>query len=121
MRWHRKRTQWSSSTACGHTPKTWARWQGFFGNAGYDTMAPGWSGDEDTVELARAHPDTVANYGIDDVTEHYATINESCPAPPILIGHSFGGMIAEKLLGDEQWGGCHRHRCRPDQVRAAAS
>ena len=78
---------------------SWAPWQNFFGAAGHDTMAPGWPGDQDTVELARANPDTVANNGIDDVTDHYAAIIESLPAPPILIGHSFGGLIAEKLLG----------------------
>ena len=60
---------------------------------------PGWPGDQDTVELARANPDSVANKGIDDVTDHYASIIDALPAPPILIGHSFGGMIAEKLLG----------------------
>ena len=78
---------------------SWEPWQDFFADAGYDTLAPGWPGDQDTVELARANPDTVANHGIDDVTDHYAAIIESLPAPPILIGHSFGGMIAEKLLG----------------------
>ena len=78
---------------------SWAPWQDFFGEAGYDTIAPGWPGDQDTVELARANPDTVANKGIDDVTDHYAAIIEALSAPPILIGHSFGGMIAEKLLG----------------------
>jgi pimeloyl-ACP methyl ester carboxylesterase len=78
---------------------SWAPWEDLFGNAGYETMAPGWPGDQDTVELARANPDTVADKGIDDVTDHYAAIIETLPAPPILIGHSFGGMIAEKLLG----------------------
>ena len=77
---------------------SWAPWQ-TTSNAGYDTLAPGWPGDQDTVELARANPDTVANHGIDDVTNHYAAIIELLPAPPILIGHSFGGMIAEKLFG----------------------
>jgi pimeloyl-ACP methyl ester carboxylesterase len=79
--------------------RSWAPWEEFFGNAGYDTIAPGWPGDQDTVELARANPDTVADKGIDDVTDHYASIIEALPAPPIVIGHSFGGMIAEKLLG----------------------
>ena len=78
---------------------SWESWQDFFSEAGYDTVAPGWPGDQDTVELARANPDSVANKGIDDVTDHYAAIIESLPSPPILIGHSFGGMIAEKLLG----------------------
>ena len=78
---------------------SWAPWEELFGNAGYDTMAPGWPGDEDTVELTRANPDGVANYGIDDVTNHYSAIIDSLPVQPILIGHSFGGMFAEKLLG----------------------
>jgi pimeloyl-ACP methyl ester carboxylesterase len=49
--------------------------------------------------IARANPDSVAGHGIDDVTEHYAGIIAELPAPPVIIGHSFGGMIAEKLLG----------------------
>jgi pimeloyl-ACP methyl ester carboxylesterase len=78
---------------------SWGPWEDFFRNSGYETSAPGWPGDEDTVELARANPDTVANKGIDDVTDHYASIIDTLPAPPIVIGHSFGGMFAEKLLG----------------------
>jgi len=48
---------------------------------------------------ARANPDAIADHGIDDVTRHYQAIIDTLPARPILIGHSFGGMIAEKLLG----------------------
>jgi pimeloyl-ACP methyl ester carboxylesterase len=55
----------------------------------------------DTVELARQHPDSIADHGIDDVTSHYASIIDTLPEKPILIGHSFGGMIAEKLLGQD--------------------
>jgi pimeloyl-ACP methyl ester carboxylesterase len=64
-------------------------------------MAPGWPGVPDTVEAARANPDGIANHGIDDVTSHYAAIIAGLPAKPILIGHSFGGLIAEKLLGQD--------------------
>jgi pimeloyl-ACP methyl ester carboxylesterase len=35
------------------------------------------------------------------VTAHYAGLIERLPAPPVIIGHSFGGMIAEKLLGQD--------------------
>ncbi len=38
---------------------------------------------------------------IEDVTKHYAAIIREMPVKPILIGHSFGGMIAEKLLGED--------------------
>jgi len=67
--------------------------------AGYESFAPGWPGDPDTVEVARANPDSIADHGIDDVTNHYGAFIDQLPARPILIGHSFGGMIAEKLLG----------------------
>ena len=78
---------------------SWASWAELFSAAGYDPIAPGWPGDADTVEAARANPDSIADHGIDDVTRHYQAIIDTLPARPILIGHSFGGMIAEKLLG----------------------
>jgi len=78
---------------------SWAPWAELFSEAGYDPIAPGWPGDPDTVEAARANPDALADHGIDDVTRHYQAIIDTLPARPILIGHSFGGMIAEKLLG----------------------
>jgi alpha-beta hydrolase superfamily lysophospholipase len=78
---------------------SWAPWAELFSAAGYDPIAPGWPGDPDTVEAARANPDAIADHGIDDVTRHYQAIIDSLAARPILIGHSFGGMIAEKLLG----------------------
>jgi pimeloyl-ACP methyl ester carboxylesterase len=81
-------------------PLSWTEWAGFFGAAGYGTMAPGWPGVPDTVAGARANPDAIANHGIDDVTSHYTAIIAGLPAKPILVGHSFGGMIAEKLLGE---------------------
>ena len=78
---------------------SWAPWVELFRGAGYEPIAPGWPGDSDTVEASRANPDGIADHGIDDVTNHYASIIAQLPARPILIGHSFGGMIAEKLLG----------------------
>jgi len=78
---------------------SWAPWAELFSEAGYDPIAPGWPGDPDTVEAARANPDAIADHGIDDVTRHFQAIIDTLPARPILIGHSFGGMIAEKLLG----------------------
>jgi pimeloyl-ACP methyl ester carboxylesterase len=80
---------------------SWANWSDLFQDAGYQTSAPGWPGEPDTVEEARADPDSVADQGIDDVVAHYAKIIEGLDAKPILIGHSFGGMIAQKLLGQD--------------------
>ena len=78
---------------------SWAPWQELFAESGYEPVAPGWPGDADTVEGTRANPDRVANHGIEDVTKHYVKIIDGLDAQPILIGHSFGGLIEEKLLG----------------------
>jgi pimeloyl-ACP methyl ester carboxylesterase len=80
---------------------SWTPWVERFAAAGYAPIAPGWPGDSDTVEASRANPEPIGNQGIDDVFNHYVDIIKTLPAKPILIGHSFGGMIAEKLLGED--------------------
>jgi pimeloyl-ACP methyl ester carboxylesterase len=81
-------------------PTSWEAWEGLFGQAGYDTLAPGWPDEPDTVEAARANADALANKGIADIVEHYCGIIGELSAPPILVGHSFGGLFVEKLLGE---------------------
>jgi pimeloyl-ACP methyl ester carboxylesterase len=80
---------------------SWNPWVELFREAGYEPLAPGWPGDSDTVEESRANPDSIANHGIDDVVEHYTKIVNGLAVKPILVGHSFGGMIAQKLLGQD--------------------
>jgi pimeloyl-ACP methyl ester carboxylesterase len=77
----------------------WQPWEDYFRAHGYTTYAPGWPGDQDDVETTRAQPRAVAEVGVDDVVAHYAAIIAGLGAPPILVGQSFGGMIAEKMLG----------------------
>jgi pimeloyl-ACP methyl ester carboxylesterase len=84
---------------------SWGPWVELFREAGYEPIAPGWPGDPDTVEASRANPDALADHGIDEVTGHYAQIIERLPTRPVLVGHSFGGMIAEKLLGEDYGAG----------------
>src|SRR5712664_268868 len=78
---------------------SWKPWIELFRAAGYDPIAPGWPGDSATVAESNAHPERIANVGIDDVVDHYAQIMRTLPAKPIVIGHSFGGLVAQKLLG----------------------
>lgn len=80
---------------------SWAPWMELFVESGYDSMAPGWPNEPSTVEEARQHPEAVANIGIDEITDHMAGIVDSFDTAPIIIGHSFGGLIAEKLLGED--------------------
>ncbi len=78
----------------------WQPWQDFFGEQGYDTIAPGWPGDLDTVEATRADPSGLNDVGIEAICRHYADIIEKLPQKPIVIGHSFGGLIAQELLAN---------------------
>ena len=78
---------------------SWEPWEQLFGGRGYSTLAPGWPGDKETVAATRDDPDSVANIGIDDVAVAYSSIIEELPASPILIGHSFGGLMVQNLLG----------------------
>ena len=82
-------------------PQSWASWIEEFSKAGYTAAsAPGWPGVADTVQASRDAPDAIADHGIEDVTEHYRQIITGLGALPIIVGHSFGGMIAQKLLGE---------------------
>lgn len=80
---------------------SWTPWTELFQEKGYAPQAPGWPGTSDTVEETRSHPERVAGKGIDDVVGHYAEIIRGLDAPPIVIGHSFGGLIAQRLLGED--------------------
>ena len=78
---------------------SWGPWVDAFREAGYDPVAPGWPHEPATVAEARAKPEVVAGIGIDDVTDHMASVIDGLSDTPIIVGHSFGGLIAEKLLG----------------------
>src|SRR6516225_12110565 len=80
---------------------SWDPWVEFFREAGYVPSAPGWPGDSDTVEETRRLSERVAGKGIDDVVGHYAQIIRGLDTPPVVIGHSFGGLIAQRLLGQD--------------------
>jgi len=78
---------------------SWQEWLGLFRAAGYEPIAPDWPGERATVEETRENPDDVANTGIDEATAHFGEIIGRYEVPPIIIGHSVGGMITEKLIG----------------------
>ena len=78
---------------------SWGAWVDLFREEGYAPIAPGWPGDADTTEEIRNHPERVGGYGIDDVVDHYAKLIGELETKPITIGHSFGGLIVQRLLG----------------------
>jgi len=73
---------------------------------GYQVVAPPWPFDERSIAELRAAPDPrLARSGIPEIVEHYAELVRAVPRPPILIGHSFGGLFVQLLL-DRGLGAC---------------
>jgi pimeloyl-ACP methyl ester carboxylesterase len=79
---------------------SWGPWIELFNKNGYEAVAFDWPGDGATVDEARESPDSVAGVGIDDIVSGYARAIGDLPQRPVVIGHSFGGLIAQRLLGE---------------------
>ena len=80
-------------------PSSWDRWTPVFGSAGYATLAPGWPDDPETVEEANADPEVFARKSLGQVLDHYLEVIGRLQKKPAIIGHSFGGLIAQMLAG----------------------
>jgi pimeloyl-ACP methyl ester carboxylesterase len=79
---------------------SWDRWRALFEDNGYAALAPGWPDDPDTVEAAKRDPSVFAHKMVQQVTEHYLEAISRLNHPPVVIGHSFGGLIALKIAGE---------------------
>jgi pimeloyl-ACP methyl ester carboxylesterase len=80
-------------------PSSWEKWRKLFEDNGYATLAPDWPGDQATVEAARANPETFAGKTVRQVTDHFAEVIGKLDTKPVVIGHSFGGLITQQLAG----------------------
>jgi non-heme chloroperoxidase len=78
---------------------SWDPWRDMFEAAGYTTLAPGWPDDPATVEEGRSHPELFAGKSVGAISDHYATVIGELKIKPIIIGHSFGGLITQRLAG----------------------
>jgi pimeloyl-ACP methyl ester carboxylesterase len=77
---------------------SWTPWIERFAAAGYDATATQWPGEAATVEDTRADPDAQGAHSIEDVIEQHAALIGEVGRPPILIGHSLGATVVERLL-----------------------
>jgi non-heme chloroperoxidase len=78
-------------------PSSWNRWVTVFEEAGYVALTPGWPDDPETIEEAKAQ--LFAHKTIGQVANHFAVIVGKLEKKPALIGHSFGGLLAQILAG----------------------
>jgi len=80
-------------------PCSWDRWAAFFEADDFVALTPGWPDDPDTVQDANANPQVFAGKSIGEVADHFASIIARLDRPPVVIGHSFGGLITQILAG----------------------
>src|ERR1700694_3144307 len=80
-------------------PHSWDRWATVFDQAGYAALTPGWPDDPETVDEANRHPEVFAGKTIGQVADHYAEVIGHLKQKPVVIGHSFGGLITQILAG----------------------
>jgi non-heme chloroperoxidase len=80
-------------------PSSWDRWARLFEEAGFTALTPGWPDDPDTVAEANAHPEVMAHKTVGQVADHFDQIARGLKKKPAIIGHSFGGLLAQILAG----------------------
>jgi alpha-beta hydrolase superfamily lysophospholipase len=81
------------------TARCWDPFVGWFSARGYTCVAPSWPHkDASPAELRVAPPAGLAGLGVTEIVDHYAGIIRDLTEPPILVGHSFGGLFVQLLL-----------------------
>ena len=80
-------------------PSSWDRWAEAFEAAGYTALTPGWPDDPETVDEANQHPEVFAHKTIKQVADHFDDVIGALDRKPVVIGHSFGGLLAQILAG----------------------
>ena len=80
-------------------PMSWDRWRTVFEAAGFTTISPGWPDDPNTVDEANAHPEAFAHKTVGQIADHFEDVVGMLTKRPAVIGHSFGGLLAQILAG----------------------
>ena len=83
-------------------PSSWQRWAEAFEEAGYIALMPEWPDDPATVAEANANPGVMANKTVGQVADHFSAVIAQLERKPAVIGHSFGGLLAQILAGRGQ-------------------
>ncbi|MEU6350833.1 alpha/beta hydrolase [Streptomyces sp. NPDC047072] len=80
-------------------PSSWDRWADHFAKAGYAPVSLSWPDDPETVAEANEHPEVFAGKTVGQVADHLAALIGGLSRRPAIVGHSFGGLLAQILAG----------------------
>ncbi len=80
------------------TARSWENYEEYFGKRGFAVSAPEWPRKQGDVEEIREHAEESAGLGVQEIVDHYEGLIRASDQPPVLIGHSYGGLFVELLL-----------------------
>jgi pimeloyl-ACP methyl ester carboxylesterase len=80
------------------TPRSWENFERYFKEKGYEVYVPEWPRKADGVEAQRRDPSALAGLGVREIVDHLEAYVREIPEPPIIMGHSFGGLFTLMLL-----------------------
>jgi pimeloyl-ACP methyl ester carboxylesterase len=78
---------------------SWDRWKDLFEAAGFAPVAPQWPDDPESVAEANAHPEVFAHKTVGQIAGHMGEVTERLSKKPMVIGHSFGGLLTQIMAG----------------------
>lgn len=82
-------------------PKSWENWISYFTALGYECEAPAWPLHEGDPALLRENiPTGLGTLSLDDLHGYFSSILQLEYEPPVVIGHSLGGLLVQKLVED---------------------
>jgi pimeloyl-ACP methyl ester carboxylesterase len=77
---------------------SWENYVDYFGKRGFAVSAPEWPRKHGDVGQLRESADASAGLGVQEIVDHYQEQIAALDQPPVLIGHSYGGLFVELLL-----------------------
>jgi len=80
------------------TPRSWEDWITRYESRGYRVLAPAYPGFEVEVEALNADPTPIEELTVPGILEHLESVVGELDAPPILMGHSAGGVFTQLLM-----------------------
>jgi len=80
------------------TPRSWEHWIDRYESGGYQVLAPAYPGLEVEVEALRADPSPIEALTVPGTVEHLEGLIRELETSPIIMGHSFGGLLTQILL-----------------------
>jgi pimeloyl-ACP methyl ester carboxylesterase len=80
------------------TPLSWEHWASRYRERGHEVVAPAWPGlDREPAELRR-DPSPLRGLSTPNIIDYYEKIIRELERPPIIVGHSFGGLFTQLLM-----------------------